>query len=257
MTAHRELSRELGGDAGYHDGGSLEWAEGEDEERELRERVVRLGDGATRGVDHSRASDRDGARPGHSRADRRGLPSTPRTRGSTPEAHRSPADRRRGARRRRSRARARLRDCARRRIDARVEGAPKWPRKRFSCASGRRRSIPRAARVSLPVAGCPAARGHLEAAAGAAPRGARSRPASQTRRERRPAARRRGSRRRRRAGRIASGTGRSGRQLLERASRVFPRRAVSRSSTRASACARCPAITTRSPVASPDSRTDG
>ena len=42
MTAHRELSRELGGDAGYHDGGSLEWAEGEDEERELRERVVRL-----------------------------------------------------------------------------------------------------------------------------------------------------------------------------------------------------------------------
>lgn len=42
MTAHRELSRELGGDAGYHEGGSLEWAEGEDEERELRERVVRL-----------------------------------------------------------------------------------------------------------------------------------------------------------------------------------------------------------------------
>jgi glycine/D-amino acid oxidase-like deaminating enzyme len=42
MTAHRELSRELGGDAGYHEGGSLEWAEGEDEERELRERVARL-----------------------------------------------------------------------------------------------------------------------------------------------------------------------------------------------------------------------
>ena len=42
MTAHRELSRELGGDAGYHDGGSLEWAEAEDEERELRERVHRL-----------------------------------------------------------------------------------------------------------------------------------------------------------------------------------------------------------------------
>ena len=41
MTAHRELSRELGGDAGYHDGGSLEWAEGA-EERELRERVRRL-----------------------------------------------------------------------------------------------------------------------------------------------------------------------------------------------------------------------
>src|SRR5256885_11828602 len=42
MTAHRELSRELGGDAGYHDGGSLEWAEAGDEERELRERVHRL-----------------------------------------------------------------------------------------------------------------------------------------------------------------------------------------------------------------------
>jgi glycine/D-amino acid oxidase-like deaminating enzyme len=42
MTAHRELSRELGGDAGYHDGGSLEWAEAEDEDRELRERVHRL-----------------------------------------------------------------------------------------------------------------------------------------------------------------------------------------------------------------------
>jgi len=42
MTAHRELSRELGGDAGYHDGGSLEWADGDDAERELRERVHRL-----------------------------------------------------------------------------------------------------------------------------------------------------------------------------------------------------------------------
>src|SRR5215470_17189217 len=42
MTAHRELSRELGGDAGYHDGGSLEWADGGDAERELRERVQRL-----------------------------------------------------------------------------------------------------------------------------------------------------------------------------------------------------------------------
>jgi glycine/D-amino acid oxidase-like deaminating enzyme len=42
MTAHRELSRELGGDAGYHDGGSLEWADGGDGERELRERVHRL-----------------------------------------------------------------------------------------------------------------------------------------------------------------------------------------------------------------------
>jgi glycine/D-amino acid oxidase-like deaminating enzyme len=44
MTAHRELSRELGGDAGYHEGGSLEWAEGGDAERELRERVRRLAD---------------------------------------------------------------------------------------------------------------------------------------------------------------------------------------------------------------------
>jgi glycine/D-amino acid oxidase-like deaminating enzyme len=44
MTAHRELSRELGGDAGYHDGGSLEWAEAGDAERELRERVRRLAD---------------------------------------------------------------------------------------------------------------------------------------------------------------------------------------------------------------------
>jgi len=42
MTAHRELSRELGGDAGYHEGGSLEWAEDGDGERELRERVHRL-----------------------------------------------------------------------------------------------------------------------------------------------------------------------------------------------------------------------
>src|SRR5207245_3214183 len=42
MTAHRELARELGGDAGYHDGGSLEWAEGADEERGLRDRVRRL-----------------------------------------------------------------------------------------------------------------------------------------------------------------------------------------------------------------------
>ena len=42
MTAHRELSRELGGDAGYHDGGSLEWTDGGEAERELRERVHRL-----------------------------------------------------------------------------------------------------------------------------------------------------------------------------------------------------------------------
>ena len=42
MAAHRELARELGGDAGYHEGGSLEWAEGDGEERELRARVDRL-----------------------------------------------------------------------------------------------------------------------------------------------------------------------------------------------------------------------
>src|SRR5262249_45012054 len=42
MTAHRDLSRELGGDAGYHDGGSLEWADGGTAEVELRERVHRL-----------------------------------------------------------------------------------------------------------------------------------------------------------------------------------------------------------------------
>src|SRR5262249_35529671 len=42
MTAHRELSKELGGDAGYYEGGSLEWAESGVDERELRERVQRL-----------------------------------------------------------------------------------------------------------------------------------------------------------------------------------------------------------------------
>ena len=42
MAAHRLLARELGGDAGYHEGGSLEWAEGGDAERELRARVERL-----------------------------------------------------------------------------------------------------------------------------------------------------------------------------------------------------------------------
>ncbi len=40
MAAHRELARELGGDAGHHEGGSLEWATGD--ERELRARVARL-----------------------------------------------------------------------------------------------------------------------------------------------------------------------------------------------------------------------
>ncbi|MGH7305323.1 MAG: NAD(P)/FAD-dependent oxidoreductase [Candidatus Rokuibacteriota bacterium] len=57
MTAHRELSRELGGDAGYHEGGSLEWADAGEAERELRERVHRL---AARGypadwISHDRA----------------------------------------------------------------------------------------------------------------------------------------------------------------------------------------------------------
>src|SRR5437588_11423134 len=36
MAAHRELARELGADAGHHAGGSLEWAEGDDGEPELR-----------------------------------------------------------------------------------------------------------------------------------------------------------------------------------------------------------------------------
>jgi glycine/D-amino acid oxidase-like deaminating enzyme len=42
MAAHRELARELGAEGGYHDGGSLEWAEADDARAELRERVVRL-----------------------------------------------------------------------------------------------------------------------------------------------------------------------------------------------------------------------
>src|SRR5256886_12880431 len=42
MAAHRELARELGADAGHHDGGSLEWATGDEQERELRARVERL-----------------------------------------------------------------------------------------------------------------------------------------------------------------------------------------------------------------------
>ena len=42
MAAHRQLARGLGRDAGYHDGGSLEWADGGAEERELRARVERL-----------------------------------------------------------------------------------------------------------------------------------------------------------------------------------------------------------------------
>jgi glycine/D-amino acid oxidase-like deaminating enzyme len=42
MTAHEQLARELGGEAGFHAGGSLEWAEGGAEEQELRARVERL-----------------------------------------------------------------------------------------------------------------------------------------------------------------------------------------------------------------------
>src|SRR5713101_1214946 len=42
MAAHRQLARELGADGGYHEGGSLEWSEGGDAERELRTRVARL-----------------------------------------------------------------------------------------------------------------------------------------------------------------------------------------------------------------------
>ena len=42
LAMHRQLARELGDDAGYHEGGSLEWADGGDDERELRARVERL-----------------------------------------------------------------------------------------------------------------------------------------------------------------------------------------------------------------------
>ena len=42
MVAHRELTRELGGDTGHYGGGSLEWAEGDEALSELRERVDRL-----------------------------------------------------------------------------------------------------------------------------------------------------------------------------------------------------------------------
>lgn len=42
LAAHAELARELGGDAGYHEGGSLEWAEAGEGESELRARVARL-----------------------------------------------------------------------------------------------------------------------------------------------------------------------------------------------------------------------
>ena len=42
IAAHRQLARDLGGDAGYHEDGSLEWVESDEDERELRERVDRL-----------------------------------------------------------------------------------------------------------------------------------------------------------------------------------------------------------------------
>ena len=44
LAAHRQLARELGDDGGFHAGGSLEWAEGDDEIRELGGRVARLAD---------------------------------------------------------------------------------------------------------------------------------------------------------------------------------------------------------------------
>ena len=42
LAAHHALARELGDDGGFHAGGSLEWAEGDDEVRELGGRVERL-----------------------------------------------------------------------------------------------------------------------------------------------------------------------------------------------------------------------
>lgn len=42
LATHRELARELGADGGFHEGGSLEWAEGDDEARELGARIERL-----------------------------------------------------------------------------------------------------------------------------------------------------------------------------------------------------------------------
>lgn len=42
LAAHRQLARELGDDGGFHEGGSLEWAEGDDEARELGARIERL-----------------------------------------------------------------------------------------------------------------------------------------------------------------------------------------------------------------------
>jgi glycine/D-amino acid oxidase-like deaminating enzyme len=42
VRAYATLAQELGTDIGYRDGGSLEWAEGDAEQRELEERVERL-----------------------------------------------------------------------------------------------------------------------------------------------------------------------------------------------------------------------
>jgi glycine/D-amino acid oxidase-like deaminating enzyme len=42
MAAHRALALELGDAYGHHDGGSLEWVEGDEAQRELRARVGRL-----------------------------------------------------------------------------------------------------------------------------------------------------------------------------------------------------------------------
>ena len=58
MEAHREIARELGGETGHHDGGSLEWAEGEEAEGELRTRVARLAgrDYGAEWIDRARAA---------------------------------------------------------------------------------------------------------------------------------------------------------------------------------------------------------
>ena len=42
MSAHRDLARDLGDNGAHHFGGSLEWADAGDGERELRRRVERL-----------------------------------------------------------------------------------------------------------------------------------------------------------------------------------------------------------------------
>lgn len=42
MAMHRQVARDLGDDSGYHEAGSLEWAEDAEAERELRARIARL-----------------------------------------------------------------------------------------------------------------------------------------------------------------------------------------------------------------------